>query len=84
MFLAESISLIHTVASVGRLELEQTSLLKFIFQITNEFAFGNFLEINFLRFLLLQDTTVLLITLHKAPPAYTPLLLLVVIAIVLR
>ena len=39
--LAESTSLIHAKASVGTLELERTSLSKFIFQITNVVAFGN-------------------------------------------
>ena len=44
MFLAESTSLIDTIASVGKLEPEQTSLLKFILQITNEFESRNFLN----------------------------------------
>ena len=35
------ISLILTVTSVGKLELEQISLLKFIFRITSEFEFGS-------------------------------------------
>ena len=40
IFSAESISLIHTIASVGKLELEQTSLWKCIFQITKDVEFG--------------------------------------------
>ena len=39
---AQSILLIHTIASVGKLELEQTSRARCIFQITNEFEFWNF------------------------------------------
>ena len=42
IMLAESSSLIHTKASVRKLTLEQTSLLKFIFQITSELEFRNF------------------------------------------
>ena len=66
MFLAESISSIRTIPSVGKLELEQTSLLKFIFQITNEFEFWNLSNSMFTGFLLLLDTTVLWITLHTS------------------
>ena len=71
MFLAESLSLIHTIASIGKLELEQTALLKFIFQITNDFDIGNreLLELSLIGFFLLRDTTVLLITSHKVPPS---------------
>ena len=41
MFLAETTSLIHTKASVVKLELEQTSHLKFVFQNTKVVEFGN-------------------------------------------
>ena len=58
IFLAESVSLIHTKFSVGKLELDQNSLLKFIFQIANEFEFGNYSD-STLPASFLRDTTVL-------------------------
>ena len=58
MFLAESISLMHTIASVAKFELEKTPLLKFIFQITSEFEFGNLSNsVHSFGFLLLEVTT---------------------------
>ena len=42
IFLAESIDVIHNEASLGELDLEQPSLLKFVFQITNVFGVRNF------------------------------------------
>ena len=55
--------------SVGQLELEQTSLLKFMFQITNVVDFGEFLKLNYVGFLLFRDTTVSKITLHRVSSA---------------
>ena len=58
IFLAESVTLIHTKFSVGKLELDQNSLLKFIFQIANEFEFGNYSN-SMLSASFLTGTTVL-------------------------
>ena len=59
--------LFHTIASVGKLELEQTSLMKFIFQITNVVELEILLNSNSFGFRLFKDTTVRLITLYKVP-----------------
>ena len=55
MLLAESMSLMHTIASAGKLVPEQTSLLKFTMHITSVFEFGHFSTSIFL----LPDTTVM-------------------------
>ena len=55
---AKSISLIHPITFAGILELEQTSLLKFIFHVTKQFEFGSFLNSIFSAYIC-SDATVL-------------------------
>ena len=58
MFLTESVSLIHIIASVGKVELEQTPFLKFVIQVNR-----------FFQLLSSSDTSVLFITLLKKQSA---------------